>query len=818
MLLHYIKIALRNLRKYPAQTAISVLGLAAGFVFLTLSGMWVHYENKYDTMHKDYERIYTFLDPYMLNLQTDIEPFERLKARVGLYEKFVSEYPEVEAATYFLANTHPSACWRKVNGMDAQPIQIDTTFIRVFDLPLVQGDYDFLTDENEIALTEEFAKRLFPDETDIIGRQLTLYCEKNIWGSKKGAGERKAEVGAVIKDFGKHSIIQFDIAYTGQFYFPKTSMFPLFVKLHDGVDVEAFAKRVREYADIGLFRNTALDGLADWDKPYGTMTIPISDAHKIVGEHTHSLSWEYLRVFFACSILLVACALINYLVLYLIRLRVRERELALRIVNGSTKSGLMVMFLIEVGFVLIAAIAFGLLGVEWLSGPFTRFANIDMNYGDIMTRSIGAMSVIAIICLALCVVPIIIVRNRTLTGRTRRNETFRKGSLFVQLIVSITFIFCTAVMVHQISFMRNTDWGFNIKGKAQLYLDDDSHANVSVESAEKCHEVAPRIRELPMVIDVMEDSRDISAYRLTINDKIGLSPDALELYTIPISDIHDIGNPSNGFTVLEGTLPREEQWLGNELVITEKVRKGLGLDKAVGKTVYTKRNYGTTRKREERWSKFTIVAVVKDLYFNPTEDADAYVFLPRGSKLNEGYTGNDYLTINYISSERKDFEHRVSEVMKMKFPDIKYELEFSEDAFEKLLRSENNLAVLLGIITAVCILVAVFGVYSIVTLACAQRRKEIALRKIHGATLADILSIFIKEYGLIVLAASAVAFPIGYMIMKEWVAQYVKQAPIAWWIYAVILLAIVLLIALSVGSRVWRTARENPAEVIKRGN
>jgi ABC-type antimicrobial peptide transport system permease subunit len=171
-----------------------------------------------------------------------------------------------------------------------------------------------------------------------------------------------------------------------------------------------------------------------------------------------------------------------------------------------------------------------------------------------------------------------------------------------------------------------------------------------------------------------------------------------------------------------------------------------------------------------------------------------------------------------MPNERKEFELRVHEIMKTKFPDVDYKLVFSEDVFNDQLKSETNLMTILGIITAVCILVAVFGVYSIVTLACAQRRKEIALRKIHGATLADILSIFIKEYGLIVLAASAVAFPIGYMIMKEWVAQYVKQAPIAWWIYAVILLAIVLLIALSVGSRVWRTARENPAEVIKSGN
>ena len=220
----------------------------------------------------------------------------------------------------------------------------------------------------------------------------------------------------------------------------------------------------------------------------------------------------------------------------------------------------------------------------------------------------------------------------------------------------------------------------------------------------------------------------------------------------------------------------------------------------------------------ESRNEFTIVAVIKDIYYNPFKDTEATAILSLGCALAENNNESDYLTITYMPNERKEFEHRVHEIMKTKFPDVDYDLVFSEDVFNNQLKSETNLMTILGIITAVCILVAVFGVYSIVTLACAQRRKEIALRKIHGATLADILSIFIKEYGLIVLAASAVAFPIGYMIMKEWVAQYVKQAPIAWWIYAVILLAIVLLIALSVGSRVWRTARENPAEVIKRGN
>ena len=167
---------------------------------------------------------------------------------------------------------------------------------------------------------------------------------------------------------------------------------------------------------------------------------------------------------------------------------------------------------------------------------------------------------------------------------------------------------------------------------------------------------------------------------------------------------------------------------------------------------------------------------------------------------------------------RKEFDISIEDMMSKNFPDIIYEIYHQEDILADKLKSETNLMLILGIITLVCILVAIFGVYSIVTLACAQRRKEIALRKIHGATLRDILSIFIKEYGLIVLAASAVAFPIGYIIMKQWVAQYVKHAPIAWWVYVSIFLAIVLLIALSVGSRVWRTVRENPAEVVKSGN
>ena len=789
MIRHYITVALRNLRKYPAQSIISVLGLAAGFVCLSLSALWMHYENTYDTMHEDYERIYTFTKASSLEYAGSDFSSNRLIVPSTLARTLRSEYPEVEAVTYCRFEEVPD----KINGINASMMMIDTTFIRVFALPLVQGDYGFLVDDEEMAVTEEFAKKLFPDDDEYIGKELTI----------SGFGGYKFKVGAVVKGYGEHSIFQFDVLSARRFLLEGEAI-PIFAKVYETVDVESFTNRVGQFLHWGL--------------PQDIVTIPIADAHKLAGNYL-SLSWEHLRVFFACSILLVVCALINYLMLYLTRLRGREREMALRIVNGSTIGGLMTMFLIEVGIMLIIAMIVGVVGVEWIHPSFVRFTSIDMDYGHLIGSTLLIMLATALVCFVLCIAPIAIVRKRTLTGRTRRNDTFRKVSSFVQLTVSMIFIFCTVVMLHQIVYMRNADWGFNIRGRAQLYVtrsNDESYE----QWMQKRHEVVFRLRKEPMVTDIIEYGRDFAAtIYMDLSGMMGLSPEALNTFTLSFKGVEDIGNPSHGFTLLEGTLPREGEWQSNEVVITESVRKELGLDQAVGHTVYTPAGLGYPY-RDNSVNQFTVIAVIKDIFFHsPTHKAYNIVFFTREKGVDVSYYDDSgYSIISFMPSERKEFTRRVHEIMERDFPKLEYKIEFSEDIFNKRLKSETNLMLILGIITLVCILVAIFGVYSIVTLACAQRRKEIALRKIHGATLRDILSIFIKEYGLIVAAASAVAFPIGYIIMKQWIVQYVKQASIAWWIYVGIFLAIVLLIALSVGSRVWRTVRENPAEVVKSGN
>ena len=112
-------------------------------------------------------------------------------------------------------------------------------------------------------------------------------------------------------------------------------------------------------------------------------------------------------------------------------------------------------------------------------------------------------------------------------------------------------------------------------------------------------------------------------------------------------------------------------------------------------------------------------------------------------------------------------------------------------------------------------MIAVFGIFSLVTLSCEQRRKEIAIRKVNGASVKVILNLFFKEYLLLLIVASFIAFPLGYAIMKHWLEGYVKQTSINIWIYAGIFVAMLLIIFISIIWRVWRAARQNPAEVIK---
>lgn len=125
---------------------------------------------------------------------------------------------------------------------------------------------------------------------------------------------------------------------------------------------------------------------------------------------------------------------------------------------------------------------------------------------------------------------------------------------------------------------------------------------------------------------------------------------------------------------------------------------------------------------------------------------------------------------------------------------MRYKLYNTEEEYTGYLKSEDALIKLLSFIAIVCMLIAAFGIFSLVTLSCEQRRKEIAVRKVNGAAIKDILLMFVKEYMLLLIIASVIAFPVGYVLMKRWLENYVEQTVISAWIYFAIFGGIMIVI------------------------
>ena len=794
---HYLKVAVRSLGRYKSQTIISIVGLAVGFVCLSLSALWLRYENTFNTGLPDADRL------YMMAMG---EGGSVMGTPGELLMKY-TEIPEVEGATCVSTQwcTLPfSFVGDKMilhNEMEVRVLITDSCFFSMFELNIVQGDQHFYEHWHEgVAISSSLARRLY-------GTEDPTQCNLMInYGGGAGSGQ---SIIAIYEDLDPHSDIYADIIDVQDNRYYAGTLVPYVTKLYPGQDVyDSFCEKIKVLSEE----------CGEYLSRMKLVPIPLTDSHRRGYDSEGSLSYDHLRAFLYISIMLVVCALVNFITLFVNRLRMRRREMALRLVHGESGLGLVTLFSMEALVVLLAAAALGLVGVWLLRDVFATYANIRTG-GYIFTWSLIFMAIALALCLAVCLIAVVIVKNasvnRSIRTNPRSNHTFMSVSTGLQLVIGLTFVFCAAVMMKQFHHLRAYDWGVNYRNVAcfrinlpSYYLNEEFVNTSRQEMNDKG--LIPQLRTIPGIEEVMEHGRSFANFIWEYESfKLRLRPEDEWTYVTLRRGLFDPGSPVNGFTVVEGTLPREADWLPDQLIITETVRDKLGLTQAVGQTVEYQAYDDTFTG--------TVIAVIRDILFTDVHGDPKIYFAfrpmnPREKELIDSRT--NYVAFTFDPKQKADVVRRIKEMMGP-YPELPWSLEFATDNFSDQIRSEENLSRLLTIVTVVAMLIAVFGVYSIITLACRQRRKEIALRKIHGAKLRNILRMFVREYGLILVVSSFIAFAVGYLIMHRWLESYVQRTPFSWWVFVLIFVATALLIALSVGTRVLRTARENPAEVIK---
>ena len=775
MLLHYLSLAWQQLEKYRLQSLVSIVGLGIGFACFALTMLWIRYERTFDTQHPEADRLYVVYD------KKDYHVCEPL----GDY--LAENLPEVKAATRIYSGA--SSILNDGVKHDVKEIHCDSTFLNMMGICVVAGNADFWMHQDQYAVTEEFAAKMWGAENPV-GKIFTF----------AGGNNHEYTVTAVVKGYGTHTNFPFDIL-SGHRY--ETSWYSklgvALVHLWPNVDGKAFIAKM----DTLVVKVPEIKREFDYD---GLRAVPLSEYRQVLSDSgqigslsaaTGLVQFRHIRLVGLAGALIILSALLNYLTMFLNRIFIRQREMVLRSVFGATKRDLMTMLFTEYVLLLVISLGVGLFLMEAMWPWFFDLTGITSTRQSLYAEAGIYLGIVMLLGFLLSAPAISYFRRKaaqhTLQGRGAQHiyQNFRKVSVVVQLIIGLGFTFCTVVMMLQLEKLRHTDPGFQRENMAVLsiYNTDDRQA------------FAQHLNEMP---EVKEWHEGYSLFPKTGMIGFGLKVEGEDK---SVSACMVLG--AKDYQEFYGLKLKEGRWLeeGDKevAVVTEATVREMGVENPIGKRLLAHADIS-----------YTIIGVTEDIYYRgPTDKPEPHVFCNDLGRSSYGYY--PYL-IKYHPGTWPSLRKKITKWLESKDASISaYKLYNCEEEFDKVILSELTLRKLMLTVSVVCILISLFGIWSMIMLNCEQRRKEIAVRKVYGATVGDILRQFALEYGLLLVVSAAIAFPVGYVCMKPWVEQFNYQITFAWWIFTSIFVGATLLVALCVGWRVWKTAKAHPADEIAKG-
>ncbi len=785
MIKHCLKIAIRNLVKYKVQSAVSILGLAVGFVCFSLSLYWIHYEMTYDHFRQDADRIYM--------VRTNDEYTEgKISTRVpySLAAYLAQHFPDIAVAAPFHLISERISVNDKYQ--DAVFSSADSAWMNLMDIRIIKGNRNFMLpkDNAEIAITEEAAKKWFRTE-DPIGKEVKML-------------RRTKKICAIVQAENRHTNFPFD--FIGNPELGKTWWYitwSILIKVKPDTDIEELESKINanlpaELKQVTSIRKTGIERI---------ILTPLSKLHyakDFRDDKEAGITFQYIIYFSIAGILIITCALINYLTLFINRMRVRQREMALRMIHGANIRSLVSLLTVEFLLLLACAVTTGFLLIEICFPSFIELTGIDTAKSSLYGEAFLFIGLISLIILTAIIGLLYILYHRSLhlslrynTGRSTGTQ-LRRGSIVLQLFVCLSFIGCTVLINQQLDYLRHRDLGLKIKNRGSFSVMGDMDYTPLIR----------KIKELPMITEVMQPDYYPIVSQLTAIGQF----DNWEGLDTPIDTPVPVKlflGKEDFFRFYDITLLAGE-WLDDlstyeDIIINESLARRMGWSpqEAIGKHII------------QSYITYTIVGVVKDCHYGaPTLPIPHTGFLVGEQMgLMQRSAGILFKYKEGTWNEcRKALEHLYQTECS---PENILRLNSEEEVYNNYLRSEEMLTRLLSFASLVCILTAMFGIYSLVTLTCEQRRKEIAIRKVNGATVWSILYLFFREYLIMLCIAALFAFPITYVIIKQWILNYVRQVSISPLPFILILIGLALTVIAGISWRVWKAANENPAEVIK---
>ena len=577
----------------------------------------------------------------------------------------------------------------------------------------------------------------------------------------------------------------------------------IYLLLAPNINIKAFEKKINAYIVEHEYNKSILLKLA-----------PLTDVrHTFGSELTFNLS--YIRTFTITGLLLLLCVFFNFTNLLLNRIYLRNKEMKLRNAIGADKKNLVIQLLLEL--TLLVGISFLLASclLELTAGDFSRLFQTTLQR-KLLFSHLCIITGISCLILTIVSLPLFLhfVRASSLliSGgiSPTRKSGFRKISMTLQLCICIFFLMSTFIMFRQISFMKHKNLGFRKEGLIQMEMTFNDREGISREISSLA--VLKGFTQAGIFTITHEpytqNEVEWEGKPLDFNPNfqvLQVGGNFPEVFNIPML---------KGRFVNEGDLSdgnRHSSW--TKAVINEEAARIMGINDPIGKKISIW-NYTTMRDGSRGRAEMEIVGIIQNFQAASLRNPMLpQVIVTDPSKWNSYFyyartePGKEKAAIKAIRNVFKKHSKQGDPAT--------CKVQTISQILDQLSTSENASLQLFTLLALFCTLISIFGLYSISSSNMEQRRKEIAIRKVMGASAGTIVKMFFLEYLTIALIANLLALPLAWLFMQNWLQQYAYRSNIFVWMYIVIIFATIILIIGTVLYQTIRAARTNPAEVIK---
>lgn len=763
MFLFIIKAALRNFLRQKQNAIIIILSLSISFAFSNILITFISYEINTDSFHEHKDRIY--------RLHTD-DPFEQgkkiryIQREVGQF--LTDHFPDVEKVCKV------STLRRKGNTLsvgdkhipDQMILKVDTTFFEFFNFQLLEGNRDKAIRADGIVLKENLAKKIL-GAPPYIGRTIELTDGKEV---------KSITVTAVLKNYKENTQFKFDAIVSGNKIFDGS----LFLMLNEKSDPAALEQKMN--------LNKALPSLL----APGEATYEIKPFRSTYYDATNRQAHDQYRnkqliiICWVVVFLLSFSSSFNFINLYVVSLLTRRKEIGVKRVFGATKANMIFSIGLEVGMFVLLSILLSLVLTYYLLPLFNASLNTQLNFSyfayiKVLSIVLGSIFILAFLITFYLVIfiwrlnPLGLINDK-LAHKVKANQFM----FSVQFFISVSLVISSFVVISQMQYIKQKPLGFN-KQLMQLYISSN-------DQRAKLHVLKEQLLTYPEIKKAsISSGNPISGnaiVRYEIDNKFIFAPFLLfgdeNLAT------------TMGLTFIEGSNLNPQNPKGK--LVNETLVRYFDMKDPIGQTIPGTKDH--------------IVGVVKD--FNCVslkEEIPPYII----SYANK----QSFLLIDISTAKLEKMIPLVASAWRQNFPDELFEFKLIEDELLIKHKDDTYLFRMIVAFTIASLLISCFGLFGIASFSQSRRTKEIGIRKVLGASFANILLMVWKDYVKLIAISFIVAVPIVNYFLDEWLSEFAYKIELSWWMYLVPGLFVVILTLLTISGQSIKAANADPVESLK---